>query len=161
MRELHASVAANRMARSLDLFERVILNRAGARAGNGNGGTRSRGEPRIAVGFRPPVNMDFELVAFELGRGGGGGGRTTPPAPPTYEAPPKAPEGFTRSPRDDEVVVCPNCGDELCTGDSEVKRQVWILRGCGHVSFCLLFFSWWEDWGISFGISHLGWEWKC
>ena len=77
--------------------------------------------------------MDFEMVGFEIGPRGG---REAPaPSPPTYTAPPKAPEGFTRSPEEDGgALVCPNCEDELCVGGDETKRQVWIVKGCGHVS---------------------------
>jgi len=71
--------------------------------------------------------MDFNQVAFDLG-----GERDEAPDP-TYEAPPPAPEGFTRSPRDDEMLVCPNCDDELCTGATDRKKQVWVIKGCGHV----------------------------
>jgi hypothetical protein len=95
----------------------------------------SRGRaPHIRVGvgaFMAPV-MDFEMVGFEIGPRGG---REAPPPPPTYTAPPKAPEGFTRSPEEDGgALVCPNCEDELCVGGDETKRQVWIVKGCGHVS---------------------------
>jgi len=53
---------------------------------------------------------------------------------PTYRAPPPAPDGFTRSGQEGDILVCPNCERELCSGDTEVKRQVWIIKGCGHVS---------------------------
>lgn len=75
-------------------------------------------------------NLNFGVVGFDLGYGGG---RPEPP-PPTYEAPPPAPEGFTRSPEEDDVLVCPNCDSELCKGDDDVKKQVWIAKQCGHVS---------------------------
>lgn len=60
------------------------------------------------------------------------------PAPPrsTYKPPSPAPEGFTRSFGEDELVVCPNCETELGTGD-EQKRQTWVARPCGHVRLCL------------------------
>lgn len=94
---------------------------------------RSNGEDVIRIGdhtFIPP-NLDFHSVGFDMGL------RQHSPAAPIYEAPPSAPEGFTRSPMEDEVLLCPNCGDELCTGESEVKRQVWVLKGCGHVRLLL------------------------
>lgn len=53
---------------------------------------------------------------------------------PSYEAPPAAPPGFTRSPAENDYLICPNCNDELTEGDDDVKRQVWVVRGCGHVS---------------------------
>jgi hypothetical protein len=91
------------------------------------GGGRGGGRGRIHVGFVAP-NMDFEMVAFDMGLGGG-----PAPPPPTYDAPEPVPEGFTRSPQENEVYACPNCGDELCAGESDAKRQVWIVKGCGHV----------------------------
>lgn len=80
-------------------------------------------------------NLNFGVVGFDLGFGGGG--RPEPP-PATYEAPPPAPEGFTRSPEEDDVLVCPNCDSELCKGDDDVKKQVWIAKQCGHVSYILI-----------------------
>lgn len=59
---------------------------------------------------------------------------TPAPAPPrsSYKPPSPAPEGFTRSASEDDVVVCPNCDMELGTGD-EVKQQIWVAKQCGHV----------------------------
>lgn len=76
-----------------------------------------------------PVMMDYHTVGFGMG--------TEPRRTPTpkYEPPPPAPEGFTRSPEDDQELVCPNCGDELATGADEEKRQVWIVKNCGH-TYC-------------------------
>ena len=54
--------------------------------------------------------------------------------PPTVHALPPVRQGFTRSPTDDQTIVCPNCGDELGTGETDEQRQVWFVRGCGHVS---------------------------
>lgn len=75
-------------------------------------------------------SLNFGMVGFDLGYARG---RPEPP-PPTYEAPSLAPEGFTRSPEEDDVLVCPNCDGELCKGDDDVKKQVWIAKQCGHVS---------------------------
>ncbi|KAK5122137.1 hypothetical protein LTR85_004383 [Meristemomyces frigidus] len=78
-----------------------------------------------------PGAMDFDGVAWDMGLTGG-----NRPATPKYSPPPDAPEGFTRNPAEDEVVVCPNCGDELAMGgDDEVKQQVWAVKGCGH-AYC-------------------------
>ncbi|RMZ71394.1 ring finger domain-containing [Pyrenophora seminiperda CCB06] len=94
---------------------------------------RSR-HAHIRVGaFVAPV-MDFDAVAFDLGPRV----RESVPPPATYEAPPKAPEGFTRSPEVQGALICPNCEEELCVGNQEIKRQVWISKGCGHVSLVLL-----------------------
>lgn len=74
------------------------------------------------------LNFDYMAVAFAVG--------AEPARAPTpqYEAPPKPEAGFTRSPGEDEEVVCPNCGDELCMGENETKQEVWVVKGCGHVS---------------------------
>lgn len=73
--------------------------------------------------------MDYDEVAFDLGMGG------NRPASPEYKAPEEAKEGFTRSPREEDEIVCPNCGDELAVGDGDLKQQVWVVKSCGHVSY--------------------------
>jgi hypothetical protein len=92
------------------------------------GAPRARGH--VHVGFAAPGLLDFDMVAFDMGLDPG----RAPQAPPTYQAPPAAPEGFVRSPEEEGALVCPNCEEELCVGDNEVKRQVWIVKTCGHVS---------------------------
>ncbi|KAF2126414.1 hypothetical protein P153DRAFT_399198 [Dothidotthia symphoricarpi CBS 119687] len=84
----------------------------------------------IHIGAFAMPAMDFELVGFDMGLGGN---RVPEPPPPTYEAPPEAPTGYTRSPQEEDVLVCPNCEDQLCEGEDEVKRQVWLVKTCGHV----------------------------
>ncbi|KAF9700709.1 hypothetical protein EKO04_002033 [Ascochyta lentis] len=74
-------------------------------------------------------NLNFGVVGFDMGYDG----NQAEPPPPTYEAPPPAPEGFTRSPEEEDVLICPNCDSELCKGDDDVKRQVWIAKQCGHI----------------------------
>jgi hypothetical protein len=93
------------------------------------GAPRARGH--VHVGFAAPGILDFDMVAFDLGVEPV---RAQPPPAPTYQAPPAAPEGFLRSPEEEGSLICPNCEEELCVGDNEVKRQVWIVKGCGHVS---------------------------
>ncbi len=73
-------------------------------------------------GIELPERMNYEIAGFAM---------VTPP--PTYKAPGPAQEGFTRSPREEDVLVCPNCEEELGTGEDELKRQVWVVRSCGHV----------------------------
>lgn len=75
------------------------------------------------------IMMDYNAPAFDMGFQG-----ANAPPQPKYEPPPAAEPGFTRSPGEDEVVVCPNCGDELAMGDDELKQQVWVIKKCGHVS---------------------------
>ncbi|KAH7384022.1 hypothetical protein DE146DRAFT_667640 [Phaeosphaeria sp. MPI-PUGE-AT-0046c] len=94
------------------------------------GAARSRGH--VHAGFAAPGLLDFQMVGFQMGNEEPDYPQA-PPAP-TYQAPPTAPEGFTRSPTEDEgPLICPNCEEELCVGEDEIKRQVWIVKACGHV----------------------------
>jgi hypothetical protein len=98
-----------------------------------------RGAPRargmVHVGFANPGLFNYDAVGFDMGMEPE---RAVPAPPPTYEAPPPAAEGFTRNPQAEGELVCPNCEEELCLGDDDQKRQVWIVKACGHVSssFC-------------------------
>ena len=87
------------------------------------------GPPRVAGLPNMPGMMDYEMTGFDMGLVGG----NRPPTP-KYSPPPDAEKGFTRNPEEDEAVVCPNCGDELAMGDSDLKQEVWVVKGCGHVS---------------------------
>lgn len=78
-----------------------------------------------------PGFMNFETVAFDYMR------NADDPVQlpvPKFDPPPPAPEGFTRDPTEEDTIVCPNCEDELAVGESEEKRQVWVVKACGHVS---------------------------
>ncbi|KFY08720.1 hypothetical protein V492_05972 [Pseudogymnoascus sp. VKM F-4246] len=80
------------------------------------------------------------------------------PRKPEHVPPPPASEGFTRSPKEDDVIVCPACDEELVvgaeepatatppgsTGKSATKAKArsrkdreehpfWVVRECGHV----------------------------
>ncbi|CZT23481.1 uncharacterized protein RCC_09195 [Ramularia collo-cygni] len=83
---------------------------------------------RLAVPHGLNVNLEYTIAAFAVGE-------ALRPPTPKYEEPPDAEPGFTRSPGEDEEVVCPNCGDELCMGDNDVKQQVWVVKACGH-AYC-------------------------
>ncbi|KAL1996207.1 hypothetical protein VTN49DRAFT_259 [Thermomyces lanuginosus] len=50
----------------------------------------------------------------------------------SYKPPTPPPEGFTRTVRPDDVVVCPNCDHELGSGEGE-EQQIWVAKPCGHV----------------------------
>ena len=78
-------------------------------------------------GFQLP-HLSYELVALA-------------DQPESYSPPSPPREGFTRSPKEDDVIVCPNCDDELGTGDTDLKRSVWFVKGCGHVCFRLFGYS--------------------
>lgn len=101
----------------------------------GNGERGQRGLAHHIQGAQNLVSMGFNVVldytrpAFDLGIVGG----NRPPSP-KYEPPPKPASGFTRNPAEDEVVVCPNCGDELATGQSDLKQEIYVIKACGHVS---------------------------
>lgn len=75
-----------------------------------------------------PGQLDFSTQGFLMGDV-----PRPPPPPPTYDAPSPPRPDFTRSPREDDVVVCPNCEEELGIGEDESKRQVWVIKSCGHV----------------------------
>ncbi len=84
--------------------------------------------------------MDYAMTGFDMGIPGG---RDRPPTP-KYEPPSPAAKGFTRSPGEDEIVVCPNCGDELAVGDDELKQEIWVVKGCGHVSAAVTIYKYRE-----------------
>ncbi|KAL8785524.1 MAG: hypothetical protein Q9213_003350 [Squamulea squamosa] len=77
-----------------------------------------------------PGDLDFVSQGFHMGDVST---RQPQPALPTYDAPDPARQGFTRSPKEDDVLLCPNCEDELGTGKDDSKRQVWVVKACGHV----------------------------
>ena len=81
------------------------------------------------MGFRLPA-LDFETTAFHIGR------HEPPqrPSPPRYTAPSPVAEGFTRTLKDDDVPVCPHCDAELGVGETDLQKQVWVVKSCGHVS---------------------------
>lgn len=85
----------------------------------------------VNLEFHLPDQLDFETQGFRMGDVAQ---PRPPPPPPTYDPPPEARPGYTRTPKEDDVMVCPNCGYELGVGQTEEKRQVWVVKKCGHVS---------------------------
>lgn len=85
-----------------------------------------------AANFEVPAHLNYFATAFDLEQPAR---RQPQPRVPTYDPPAAAQEGYTRTPKEDDVLVCPNCDDELGLGDDEVKRQVWVVKACGHVCF--------------------------
>jgi hypothetical protein len=75
-----------------------------------------------------PGELDFSTQGFLMGDV-----VRPPPPPPTYDAPSTPRKGFTRSPKEEDVLVCPNCEEELGIGGNDFKRQVWVIKSCGHV----------------------------
>lgn len=86
------------------------------------------------------INLDYRQPAFALG--GLDMYERTSETPQVVQEPYKAPtpakEGFIRTFTEESVVLCPMCGDELATGGNDVKQQVWVVKGCGHVSVPIL-----------------------
>lgn len=96
---------------------------------------------RTMTGFLGP-NMDYSSVGFDLGFFADHPAVHhpvvpvhTPAIPETrYESPNPAPSGFSYTPNEKDTFVCPNCDNELRTGDDDVERSVWVIKACGHVS---------------------------
>lgn len=89
--------------------------------------------PRLPVlDTFPPPRLNYEAQGFELI------GTTRSSSPPRATSPYKAPKasapGYTRKIEEDDIVVCPHCGDELGMGDNDLKQQIWVVKQCGHVS---------------------------
>lgn len=96
---------------------------------------------------RMPGEMNYHQHAFARAE----------PRKEEHVPPPKAREGFTRSPKEDDVVVCPACDEELMVGPEEPvpakkpgarqkskkdreEHPFWVVRDCGHVSTMSSFF---------------------
>ena len=84
--------------------------------------------------FQAPGDLDFLHPGFNYDHPSH---PQQQPRLPTYDPPPPAQEGFTRSPEEEDVLICPNCDDELGVGENDMKRQVWVVKACGHVWFTL------------------------
>jgi hypothetical protein len=81
-----------------------------------------------------PGFLDYEFPSFVM----------QPPTPPDprpqreiYKPPSPAPEGFTRTLGEDDVAICPNCTEELGTGEGK-RQEIWVAKPCGHVSYQLV-----------------------
>ena len=75
-----------------------------------------------------PGQLDFMRQGFDMGNV-----PRPPPRAPTYDAPSPPRAGYTRSPTEEDVIICPNCEEELGGGKTDLKKQVWVARKCGHV----------------------------
>jgi hypothetical protein len=78
------------------------------------------------------------------------------PRKPDHVPPKAARENFTRSPKEDDVVICPSCDEELVhnkqdeepmakkggrapTRKEREEHSFWVVKDCGHVSHYLCF----------------------
>jgi hypothetical protein len=94
---------------------------------------------------RMPENLDYGAHAFA---------RPRQQPKPQHQPPPPAKPGFSRSPKEDDVAICPGCMKELVAekaneepvavkkpnGKAPSKKDreehhFWVVKECGHVSF--------------------------
>lgn len=114
----------------------------------------------------PEAPLDYDMIAFQAQ-----GQRVSPlihdaiastdelqeplrPPKPSHVPPPAVPEGFTRSPVEDHVVICPSCEEELIAHKVDgnivpptangkkpktakpkdtAEHPFWVIKECGHV----------------------------
>lgn len=92
--------------------------------------------PRIAYVGAPTAD-DFEELHFDYQQPAFAMGARESETPQIgtepYKEPPAPREGYTRNIEEDEMLICPFCGDELASGEGDVKQQVWVIKQCGHV----------------------------
>lgn len=93
--------------------------------------TTTRGLLDEVDGYFAMPNIDYTASGFDLGMDAPD--RTESTSPASYSAPATAPLGFTRSPQDDDELICPKCHEVLCEGETDLKKQVWAVKSCGHV----------------------------
>jgi hypothetical protein len=79
------------------------------------------------------ITMDYARPGFAMFDPFDRGSETPQVVQEPYKAPPVAKEGFTRTYKEEDVILCPMCGDELAIGKGDVKQQVWVVKACGHV----------------------------
>ncbi|KAJ9644940.1 hypothetical protein H2204_001402 [Knufia peltigerae] len=81
------------------------------------------------------IQMDYRRPAFALGPLAmfDRSSETPQVVEEPYKAPPAPRDGFIRTFTEEEIVLCPHCGDELAVGKSDTKQQVWVVKNCGHV----------------------------
>ena len=134
---------ANRNAahRGISMYMRQLQNQH-ARRGEGRGNGEEAGEGRghssqrnYPSNFTIP-NLNYISQAFALQPDH----EQEQPSEDAIAPLPPAPEGFTMSPEEDDILTCPNCDEELCTGDKPQKKQVWVIKSCGHVRTLAIFY---------------------
>ena len=81
------------------------------------------------------VNMDYGRAAFAMGFDPFDRNSETPQVvQEPYKGPSEPRDGFIRTFKEEDIILCPMCGDELAIGKGDVKQQVWVSKACGHVS---------------------------
>ncbi len=87
------------------------------------------------------INLDYRQPGFALGglEMFDRSSETPQIVQEPYKGPGAAREGFVRTFAEDDVCLCPRCGDELATGKGDLKQQVWVAKQCGHVSITIFF----------------------
>ena len=76
-------------------------------------------------------DLDYQMQAGIFRGGASAGGSRQE----EYKPPKEAREGFTRSPEEDDILLCCACDQELgADSESEHGDEVWTGK-CGHVSF--------------------------
>lgn len=89
-----------------------------------------------------PDQLNFIAQGFAMGTGAQAAVNARPrPPPPTYDPPSPPRAGYTRDPKEEDILLCPNCEEELGVGKDDIKKQVWVIKKCGHVRFTLSLFS--------------------
>lgn len=86
-----------------------------------------------------PDQLNFIAQGFAMGPVGQGQGDAHARLPPTYDPPSPPRAGYTRDPKEEDILLCPNCEEELGVGKDDIKRQVWVIKKCGHVWLTILF----------------------
>ena len=141
-----AAAAAAAARRGISMYMQQLHNenarRTEGRAEGGEGGGTGRSSSRrnYPSNFTLP-NLNYISQAFDLQPDQDQERSSDDAVAPLLPVP----EGFTMSPEEGDVLTCPNCDEELCTGDKPQKKQVWVIKSCGHVRIphyfeCLLQF---------------------
>jgi len=116
-------------------YNEVLLDRLDGIRPRGNDGRQDGDVQENEAGGNFVINLDYRQPAFALGgldlfdRSS----ETPQIVQEPYKAPPAAKEGFTRTYEEEDVILCPMCGDELAIGKDDTKQQVWVVKQCGHV----------------------------
>ena len=84
------------------------------------------------------INFNYQQTAFQVGNRESETPQAATQEP--YKAPPAPREGYVRTYEEENILICPYCENELASGgkdDDDPRRQVWVIKACGHVSLLL------------------------